>query len=86
MALFEFFKKEKILKILSEGEGIITYEMINEMKSFFLTPKKDFLEKKDIYSDWKQSAVNDDEYENSKHLYHTLKMRHLGDLNELYKV
>ena len=37
-------------------------------------------------SDLRQSAVNDDDYENSKYLYHTLKMRHLGDLNDLYNV
>ena len=34
----------------------------------------------------KQSAVNDDDYEKSKYLYHTLKVRHLGDLNDLYNV
>ena len=56
------------------------------MQSFFITPEKDFWGKKDIYSDWKQNVVNDDEYETSKHLYYTLKMRHLGDLNELYNV
>ena len=31
-----------------------------------------------------QSAIHDDNYENSKHLYHTLKMRNLGDKNNLY--
>ena len=53
---------------------------------FFYLPKKDFWEKTEFYSDLKQSAVNDDDYENSKYLYHTLKMRHLGDLNDLYNV
>ena len=37
-----------------------------------------------IFSELKQSAVNDDNYENSKYLYQTLKMRNLGDLNDLY--
>ena len=78
-------KKEKILEIVSEGKGIIPYEMIIDMQSFFIIPEKDFWEKTECYSDLKQSAVNDD-YENSKYLYHTLKMRHLGDLNDLYNV
>ena len=40
--------------------------------------------KTEFYSDLKQSAVNNNDYENSK--YQTLKMRHLGDLNDLYNV
>ena len=58
--------------------------MIIDMQLFFITPEKDFWEKTDFYSNLKQS--NDDDYENSKYLYHTLKMRHLGDLNDLYNV
>ena len=71
---------------MSEGKGPMSYEMIMDMQSFFITPEKDFWEKTKFYSDLKQSAVNDDDYENSKYLYHTLKMRHLGDLNDLYNV
>ena len=71
---------------MSEGKGVIPYEMIIDMQSFFITPEKDFWEKTDFYSDLKQSAVNDEDYENSKYLYHTLKMRHLSDLNDLYIV
>ena len=37
-----------------------------------------------IFSELKLSAVNDEDYENSKYLYKTLKMRNLGDLNDLY--
>ena len=55
--------------------------MIIDMQLFFITPEKDFWEKTDFYSNLKQS--NDDDYENSKYLYHTLKMRHLGDLIDL---
>ena len=62
MALFEFSKKEKILKIVSEGKGPMTYEMIIDMQSFLITPEKDFWEKTKFYSDLKQSAVNDDDY------------------------
>ena len=79
-------KKEKILEIVSEGKGVIPYKMVIDMQSIFITPEKDFWEKTEFYSDLKQSAVNDDDYENSKYLHHTLKMRHLGDLNDLYNV
>ena len=75
---------KKILEILLEGIGIVTYELIIGMESFFLTPEKDFWEKTELFSELKQSTVNDNDYENSKYLYHTLKMRNLGDLNDLY--
>ena len=52
----------------------------------FLIPENDFWEKTEFYSQLKQSAVNDIDYGNSKYLYQTLKMRNLGDLNDLYNV
>ena len=57
-----------MLEIVSEGKGVIPYEMIMDMLSFFITPEKDFWEKTEFYSDLKQSAVKDDDYENSKRL------------------
>ena len=54
------------------------------MKSFFIKPENDFWEKIEFFSELKQSAVNDDDYEHSKYLYETLKMRNLGDLNNSY--
>ena len=79
-------KKEKleILEIISEGKGIIRYEIIVNMESFFIKPDSDFWEKTQFFSELKQSAVNNEDYENSKYLYQTLKMRNLGDLNDLY--
>ena len=38
-------KKEKILEIISEGKGIIPYEIIVEMELFFIKPENDCLEK-----------------------------------------
>ena len=43
-----------------------------------------FGKKTDFFSELKQSAVNDNEYESSEYLYHTLKMRNLVDMNDLY--
>ena len=76
--------EEKMLEIVSEGKGVIPYELIIGMESFFLTPENKFREKTEFFSDLKQSAVNDYDYENSKYLYQTLKMRNLGNMNDLY--
>ena len=77
-------KKDKILEILSEGKGIIPYEIIVDMEPFFITPDCDFWEKTKFFSELKQSVVNENDYEHSKYLYQTLKIRNLGDLNDLY--
>ena len=41
-----------------------------------------FFEKSEFYSDLKQKSVADEHYESC--LYKTLKMRNLGDMNDLY--
>ena len=38
-------KKDKILEIISEGKGIIPYEIIVDMESFFIKPENEFWEK-----------------------------------------
>ena len=77
-------KKDKILEIISESKGIITYKIIVDMELFFIKPDNKFWEKTEFFSELKQTAVNDEDYENSKYLYQILKMRNLGDLNDLY--
>ena len=77
-------KKDKILEIISEGKGIIPYEIIVDMELFFIKPENKFWEKTEFFSELKQSAVSDEDYENSKYLYQTLKIRNLGDLKDLY--
>ena len=76
-------KKNKILEIISEGKGIISYKIIVDMKSFFIKPDHEFWEQSEFFRELKQIAINDEDYENSKYLYQTLKMRNLGDLNDL---
>ena len=51
---------------------------------FFIMPDQDLWEKTEFFSELKQSVVNDEDYEHSKYLYQTLKMRNLGDLNDIY--
>ena len=57
--------------------------MIVDMESFFIKPDNEFWTKSEFFSELKQSAVNDQDYEHSKFLFQTLKMRNLGDLNDL---
>ena len=56
-------KKEKILEIVSEEKGIIPYELIIGMELFFLTPENEFWENAEFFSDLKQSAVIENDYE-----------------------
>ena len=70
--------------IIAEGKGVIPYELIVEMQSFLIKSENGFWEKTEFFSDLMQRAVNDDDYENSKYLYQTLKMKNLGDLNNFY--
>ena len=84
MAVSRFLKKEKKIDIISEGKGVIPWELIVDVKSFFIKLENDFWEKIEFFSELLQSAVNDDDYEHSKYLYQTLKMRNLGDLNNSY--
>ena len=45
------------------------------MNSMFLKPENDvFIEKSEFYSDLKQRAASDSDYESSFYLYRTLKM------------
>ena len=55
------------------------------MTSMFLTLENDAIfEKSEFYCDLKQKAVSDSDYESSFFLYITLKMRKLGDMNDLH--
>ena len=77
-------KQTEILNITCSGKGVIPYELVTTINSFFLNPESEFWSKTEFYSELKQKHVSDEEYEQSKFLYETLKMRHLGDLNDLY--
>ena len=78
------FDQEKILKVTCEGKGVIPYELVKDMNSFLLEPENDFWLRTEFYSELKQKHVTEEEYNESKYLYKTLKMRHLGYLNDLY--
>ena len=42
-------KKDKILEIISEGKGIIPYEIIVDMELFFIKPENEFWEKTEFF-------------------------------------
>ena len=74
-------QKYKILEIIAEEKRIIPYEKIVDMNSMFSTPENDvFFEKSEL----KQEAVSGSDYESSFFLYETWKIRHLGDMKDLY--
>ena len=77
-------KQTEILNITCGGKGVMPYELVTGLNSFFLKPEGEFWSKTEFYSELKQKNVGDEEYEQSKFLYQTLKMRHLGDLNDLH--
>ena len=43
-----------------------------------------FSEKTEFFRELKQRAIKDSDYENYFYLYKTLKMKSLGDMNDLY--
>ena len=71
---------------MADGKGINPYEKIVDINSLDIVPERDFFEPTEFFSALKQKAVSDSDYESSKFLYENLKMRNLGDMNDLYNV
>ena len=78
--------KYTILDLIAEGKGVMPYEKIITFDSLLQKPEKDFYEYTEFYSSLQESNVSVTEYENVKYLLKTLKMRNLGDLNDLYNM
>ena len=79
-------EKEKLLDIIASGKGIMPYEKVMNMSSLLETPENDFYKHTEFFSALKQQNVTKTEYENCRYLFKTLKMRNLGDLNDLYNM
>ena len=76
---------EKFLDIVASGKGVISYEKIVSLNGLDLKPEdRNFFEKNEFFSELKNTALLDEDYENSKYLYQNLKMRNLSDMNDLY--
>ena len=79
--------KESILNMIAEGKGVMPYEKINDIHSLSeIVPEDDFFKHTEFYSSLKQSNISLEEYGNVKFLYKKLRMRNLGDMNDLYNV
>ena len=62
-AFFPPTKQNEILKITCEGKGVIPYELVTGLNSFFQTPENEFWSKTEFYSELKQKHITDEEYE-----------------------
>ena len=54
------------------------------MDSLLLTPDKEFWKTTEFFNELELQTVDNESNENSKYLYTTLKMRNLGNLNDLH--
>ena len=78
--------KNKILEIISKGKGSIPYELIADIHSLDITPENFFFNYTEFYSKLNSCNIPMEIYEDMKFLYETLKMRNLGDMNDLYNM
>ena len=78
--------KNKILEIISKGKGAISYEKIVDINSLDIVPEKEFFEYTESYSKLNGCNIPFEIYGDIKFLYETLKMRKLGDMNDLYNM
>ena len=72
-------------KVFAGGKGVIPYENIKIFDSLnSVSENRNSFAQSEFYTELKQDIVSEEEYENSKFLYTTLKMRNLSDMNDLY--
>ena len=78
--------KERILDIISKGNGALPYEKIVDLNSLEVIPEKEFFEYTEFFSKLNGHNIPTEIYEDMKYLYTILKMRNLGDMNDLYNM
>ena len=78
-------QQEWVLKYLPTGKGTIKYEMITRYDTLNISPEdgKFFLPHQS-YSSLKDDIMTEEEYENVKKFYQTMKLNDLGQLNKFY--
>ena len=72
-----------ILEYMSKGKGVIPYEVMKSFESLNITPLVIFFAIDYFYSSLKNSVINKEEHTSVRKLYSLLKMRNLGDLNNV---
>ena len=78
--------KNKIVSIISKGKAAIPYEKIIDMNSLNIKPENDFFEYTEYFSSLNDKNIELDIYQDMKFLYKSIKMRNLGDMNDLYNM
>ena len=54
---------------MSEGKGVILYDMLNSFDSLDITPTGDFFTIDDFYSSLKSSVISEEEHASVKKFY-----------------
>ena len=78
--------KKKILDIITKGKGAIPYEKIFDINSLNIVPENEFFEYTEFFSKLNGHNIPLIIYEDMKFLYTILKMRNLGNMNDLYNM
>ena len=78
-------EKDWVLNYLSTGKVTIPYEMITGFDSLNIELEEgNFFLPHHFYSSLKDDVMTDEEYENVKKFYQTMKLKNLGELNKIY--
>ena len=74
-----------MLNYLSTGKGTIPYEMIIRYDSLDIKPENgEFFLPHQFYSILKDNILTDEEYENVRKFYQTMKLENLRELNKIH--
>ena len=74
-----------MLDYLPTGKGKIPYETITRFDSLDISPDDgNFFLTHDFYSSLKDEIMTNEEYENVKALYQTMKLKYLGETDKIY--
>ena len=74
-----------MLEYLSSGKGTIPYGLVSDFDSLSIAlDDGEFFKPHQFYSSMKDSILSEEEYENVKKFYTTLRLKNLGELNQIY--
>ena len=77
-------EKKWVLDYLSSAKGTIPYELIIDFDSLNIVSDKEFFLPHQFHLSMKDSVLSEEEYQNVKNFYMTLKLQNLGELNHIY--
>ena len=74
-----------MLEYLSSGKGTIPYRLVSDFDSLSIAlDDGEFFKPHQFYSSMKDSILSEEEYENVKKNYTTLRLKNLGELSQIY--